>query len=75
MGANIAGFTRSGGCGTLIRGGPMAENKPREPYEPPAVERVKLVRGEMAVVGCKTATSAMGPTTGCVISMCKNAGS
>lgn len=54
----------------------MAEtSKRREPYEAPAVERVKLVRGEMAVVGCKTASSTMGPTTGCVLSMCKNAGS
>jgi hypothetical protein len=47
----------------------------REPYEPPEIRKVKLIRGEMAVASCKTRTSRTGPTTGCFRSNCKNAGS
>jgi hypothetical protein len=53
----------------------MSQPVEREPYEAPSIVRVKLVKGEMAVTGCKTTTSRMGPTTGCFISMCKNVGS
>jgi len=51
------------------------ERTRREPYQPPAILRVKLVKGELAVAGCKTQTSRTGPTTGCFRSNCKNRGS
>lgn len=47
----------------------------REPYQKPEVRKVKLVAGEVAAAGCKTPTSAMGPTTGCFMSMCTAIGS
>ena len=47
----------------------------REPYEKPAVLKIKMVQGELAVTGCKTRTSTMGPTTGCFASNCKAVGS
>jgi hypothetical protein len=51
------------------------ERTRREPYQAPAILRVKLVKGELAVAGCKTQTSRTGPTTGCFRSNCKNRGS
>jgi hypothetical protein len=53
----------------------MERRTRREPYEPPSILRVKLVKGELAVAGCKTQTSRTGPTTGCFRSNCKNRGS
>lgn len=51
----------------------------RRPYEAPKVFRIRLAGDEMAVAGCKTATSSAGPTTGCTkggpILQCKTAGS
>jgi len=47
-------------------------DKPKEPYEPPEILKVKLVRDELAVTACKTQTSATGPTTGCVRSNCRD---
>jgi hypothetical protein len=47
----------------------------KEEYEKPAVLRIKLVKGELAVAGCKRATSHVGPSTGCVRSGCRLAGS
>ena len=47
----------------------------KEPYETPAIRKVKLIRGEMAVASCKTRTSRTGPTTGCFRSNCKSVGS
>lgn len=49
--------------------------EPKEAYEKPELRKVKLVAGEVAVTGCKTPTSVMGPTTGCFMSMCKSVGS
>jgi hypothetical protein len=49
--------------------------EPKQPYEKPEVRRVKLVSGEVAVAGCKTMTSSMGPTTGCQAGMCLSIGS
>jgi hypothetical protein len=53
----------------------MKKRPVREPYERPKVVRVRIVPGEMAVTGCKTATSRTGPTTGCFASNCKIVGS
>jgi hypothetical protein len=40
------------------------------------VRRVKLVKGELAAVGCKTPASHMGPAVGCVrFGTCKMPGS
>jgi hypothetical protein len=44
-------------------------------YEKPVVRRIKLVKGELAVAGCKATSSHTGPTTGCVRSGCKMPGS
>ena len=52
-----------------------AGKRPKEPYEKPELRKVKLVAGEVAAAGCKTMTSAMGPTTGCFASMCVALGS
>jgi hypothetical protein len=38
----------------------------KERYEAPEVRRIKLVRSELAAVGCKRPTSTMGPAVGCV---------
>jgi hypothetical protein len=48
--------------------------KAKESYEPPRIERVKLVRDELAVATCKTRTGA-GPTTGCLRGACRAIGS
>jgi hypothetical protein len=52
------------------------EKKPdeKEPYEPPEIVKVKLVRDELAATHCKTSTSA-GPTTGCLRGACRSIGS
>lgn len=51
----------------------------RRPYEAPKVFRIRIAGDELAVAGCKTSTSSMGPTFGCTkggpILRCKNAGS
>ena len=48
----------------------------RLPYEKPQVLRLKLVPGEMAVTGCKTATSNTGPAfPGCRAGICQQRGS
>jgi hypothetical protein len=47
----------------------------KEAYQKPAVLRIKLVKGELAVAGCKRATSHVGPSTGCTRSGCQMAGS
>jgi len=47
----------------------------KQAYEKPVVRRIKLVRGELAVAGCKRAASHTGPSTGCVRSGCKMPGS
>jgi hypothetical protein len=52
--------------------------KLKEAYEPPEIQRVKLVRDELAVAACKTASSSGGPATGClrgVAGPCRTAGS
>ncbi len=50
--------------------------RPKDAYEPPAIRKVKIVRGELAVAGCKTRTSGPGPTIGaCYKSGCKHVGS
>jgi hypothetical protein len=41
-------------------------HSPKEPYEPPQVVKVKLVRDELAVTSCKTTVASAGPTTGCL---------
>jgi hypothetical protein len=38
----------------------------KQPYERPEITRVKLVRSELAAVGCKTPMTTMGPAVGCV---------
>jgi hypothetical protein len=56
----------------------MEPDKEREPYEPPEVVKVKLVRDELAVVGCKTRGAVTGPVVGCVRGLaggCRSAGS
>jgi hypothetical protein len=53
-----------------------ADKGTRELYEKPVVRRVKLVKGELAAVGCKTPASHMGPAVGCVrFGTCKMPGS
>lgn len=47
----------------------------KEAYEPPIVRKVKIVRGELAVTGCKTQTATTGPTVGCFRSNCRTVGS
>jgi hypothetical protein len=54
----------------------MSQQPPREAYEPPRVLRVKLVKGEMAVTGCKTRSQATGPAfPGCRAGICQQRGS
>ena len=53
-------------------------DKPKETYESPEIQRVKLVRDELAVASCKTPTSSGGPATGClrgVAGPCRTGGS
>ena len=48
----------------------------KEPYERPTVRRVKIVRSELAVTGCKTRLGGPGPTFGgCQRSNCRSLGS
>ena len=47
----------------------------KEAYEPPTVRKVKIVRAELAVTGCKTQTATTGPTVGCFRSNCRTTGS
>jgi hypothetical protein len=47
----------------------------REPYVPPAVDRIRIVQDEMAVAGCKSATSGVAVSRACRISVCRNRGS
>jgi len=48
---------------------------PARPYEAPKIFRVRIAGDELAVAGCKTASSS-GPRPGsCLKSFCKNAGS
>jgi len=48
----------------------------KEAYEAPEIRKVKIVRGELAVTGCKMRTSAPGPTFGgCFASNCRSVGS
>lgn len=47
-------------------------------YEPPKIYRIRIAGDELAVAGCKTATSGGGPNPpGCTksVPICKNAGS
>jgi hypothetical protein len=54
----------------------MKDKVRREPYEGPQVLRVKLVKGEMAVTGCKQATQTTGPAfPGCRAGICQQRGS
>jgi hypothetical protein len=50
-------------------------SRTKEAYEPPAVRKVKMVKGELAVTGCKTRSATTGPTTGCFRSNCRTVGS
>lgn len=47
----------------------------REPYEPPLVERIRLVRDEMAVAGCKSTQLGVAVARACRVSICRNVGS
>jgi hypothetical protein len=47
----------------------------REPYEPPVVDRIRIVQNEMAVAGCKTTTVGIASGRACRISTCRNVGS
>ncbi len=48
----------------------------KEPYERPTIRRVKIVRSELAVTGCKTRGGGPGPTFGgCQRSNCRSLGS
>ncbi len=48
---------------------------PRQPYEPPAIRKIKLVEGELAVTGCKTGVMNSGQGfPSCVRSSCKSRG-
>lgn len=48
----------------------------KQRYERPAIRRVKIVRGELAVTGCKTRAGGPGPTFGgCQRSNCRTMGS
>ena len=53
----------------------MAGDPSKQPYLPPAVRKIKIVQGEMAVTGCKTRLSTTGPTIGCFRSNCRATGS
>jgi hypothetical protein len=54
----------------------MEKPKAKEEYEPPEIRTVKIVRGELAVTGCKTRTASPGPTFGgCFASNCRTVGS
>jgi len=48
---------------------------PREPYEPPAIERIRIVANEMAVAGCKGTTHGVAVARSCRVSICRNSGS
>lgn len=50
-------------------------NRSKEAYEPPTVRKVKIVRGELAVTGCKTRSATTGPASGCFRSNCRTVGS
>ena len=53
-------------------------NDPKEPYDPPEIVKVNLVRDELAVTGCKSSSSAgrFGPCLGRgLIGACRSAGS
>lgn len=50
-------------------------NRSKETYEPPMLRKVKIVRGELAVTGCKTRSATTGPTVGCFRSNCRTVGS
>lgn len=47
----------------------------REPYEPPLVDRIRLVRDEMAVAGCKSTQLGVAVARACRVSICRNVGS
>jgi hypothetical protein len=47
----------------------------REPYEPPVVDRIRIVKNEMAVAGCKTTTVGLASGIACRVSTCRNVGS
>ena len=47
----------------------------RRPYEAPKVFRVRVAGDELAVAGCKTATSGGPNPGGCFKSNCKNTAS
>jgi hypothetical protein len=47
----------------------------REPYVPPAVDRIRIVQDEMAVAGCKGATHGVAVARSCRTSICRNRGS
>ena len=51
-------------------------SRTRQPYERPTIRKVKLVRSELAVTGCKTRLGGPGPTFGgCQRSNCRTIGS
>jgi len=47
----------------------------REPYEPPAIERIRIVANEMAVAACKGTTHGVAVARSCRVSICRNSGS
>jgi hypothetical protein len=47
----------------------------REPYEPPLVDRIRLVRDEMAVAGCKATRLGVAVARACRVSICRDIGS
>jgi hypothetical protein len=47
----------------------------REPYEPPVVDRIRVVQNEMAVAGCKSSTLGVAQARACRISICRDLGS
>jgi hypothetical protein len=54
----------------------QAPNTSRRPYERPQVFRIRVAGDELAVAGCKTASSAGGPVNGCAkFGTCKVVGS
>ncbi len=50
----------------------MEKDKDKQPYERPTIHRIRMLKGELAVAGCKTISSMMGPATGCSISKCSS---
>jgi hypothetical protein len=54
------------------------QDEAKEPYESPEIQKVKLVKDELAVTGCKTSTGA-GRFGACLgrgrIGACRDAGS